>query len=160
MDKKVFPDYYDEKDKAVYYDLYNKGESLLGKRLSKNDEFLIDLAIHATIKQMKGLTTGYTPQEVAEMKLKHKEMAMQGLMHTPPDIFYENLLVNTETGETYEHPLSKTSEEYYNDNIHDKAETADTIVQLEENTSNISVNTSNISVNTSNISVNTSNIDF
>ena len=39
MDKKVFPDYYDEKDKAVYYDLYNKGESLLGKRLSKNDEF-------------------------------------------------------------------------------------------------------------------------
>ena len=51
MDKKVFPDYYDEKDKAVYYDLYNKGESLLGKRLSKNDEFLIDLAIHATIKQ-------------------------------------------------------------------------------------------------------------
>ena len=28
MDKKVFPDYYDEKDKAVYYDLYNKGESL------------------------------------------------------------------------------------------------------------------------------------
>ena len=143
MDKKVFPDYYDEKDKAVYYDLYNKGESLLGKRLSKNDEFLIDLAIHATIKQMKGLTTGYTPQEVAEMKAKHKEMTKQGLMHTPPDIFYDNLLVNTETGETYDHPLSKTSEEYYNQNMKDKAETADTIV-LEENTSNISVNTSNI----------------
>ena len=145
MDKKVFPDYYDEKDKAVYYDLYNKGESLLGKRLSKNDEFLIDLAIHATIKQMKGLTTGYTPQEVAEMKIKHKEMAMQGLMHTPPDIFYDNLLVNTETGQSYQHPLSKTSEEYYNENMHDKAETAETI-QLEEieNTSNISINTSNI----------------
>jgi len=145
MDKKVFPDYYDDKDKAVYYDLYNKGESLLGKRLSKNDEFLIDLAIHATIKQMKGLNTGYTPEEVAEMKIKHKEMAMQGLMHTPPEIFYENLLVNTETGETYQHPLSKTSEEYYNENMHDKAETAETI-QLEEieNTSNISVNTSNI----------------
>ena len=145
MDKKVFPDYYDEKDKAVYYDLYNKGESLLGKRLSKNDEFLIDLAIHATIKQMKGLNTGYTPEEVAEMKIKHKEMSKQGLMHTPPEIFYENLLVNTETGETYQHPLSKTSEEYYNENMHDKAETAETI-QLEEieNTSNISINTSNI----------------
>ncbi len=143
MDKKVFPDYYDEKDKAVYYDLYNKGESLLGKRLSKNDEFLIDLAIHATIKQMKGLNTGYTPEEVADMKLKHKEMAKQNLMHTPPDIFYENLLVNTETGETYEHPLSKTSDEYYNENMHDKAENVETIV-LEENTSNISVNTSNI----------------
>ena len=147
MDKKVFPDYYDEKDKAVYYDLYNKGESLLGKRLSKNDEFLIDLAIHATIKQMKGLNTGYTPDEVAEMKIKHKEMAKQGLMHTPPEIFYENLLVNTETGETYDHPLSKTSDEYYNENMHDKAETAETI-QLEE------------IVNTSNISINTSNIDF
>ena len=145
MDKKVFPDYYDEKDKAVYYDLYNKGESLLGKRLSKNDEFLIDLAIHATIKQMKGLSTGYTPEEVAEMKIKHKEMSKQGLMHTPPDIFYENLLVNTETGQSYQHPLSKTSEEYYNENMHDKAETAETI-QLEEieNTSNISINTSNI----------------
>ena len=145
MDKKVFPDYYDEKDKAVYYDLYNKGESLLGKRLSKNDEFLIDLAIHATIKQMKGLNTGYTPDEVAEMKIKHKEMAKQGLMHTPPEIFYENLLVNTETGQSYQHPLSKTSEEYYNENMHDKAETAETI-QLEEieNTSNISINTSNI----------------
>ena len=145
MDKKVFPDYYDEKDKAVYYDLYNKGESLLGKRLSKNDEFLIDLAIHATIKQMKGLNTTFTPDEVAEMKIKHKEMAKQGLMHTPPEIFYENLLVNTETGQSYQHPLSKTSEEYYNENMHDKAETTDTI-QLEEieNTSNISVNTSNI----------------
>ena len=145
MDKKVFPDYYDEKDKAVYYDLYNKGESLLGKRLSKNDEFLIDLAIHATIKQMKGLNTGYTPDEVAEMKIKHKEMAKQGLMHTPPEIFYENLLVNTETGQSYQHPLSKTSEEYYNENMHDKAETTDTIQLKEiENTSNISVNTSNI----------------
>lgn len=145
MDKKVFPDYYDEKDKAVYYDLYNKGESLLGKRLSKNDEFLIDLAIHATIKQMKGLNTTFTPDEVAEMKIKHKEMAKQGLMHTPPEIFYENLLVNTETGQSYQHPLSKTSEEYYNENMHVKAETTDTI-QLEEieNTSNISVNTSNI----------------
>jgi len=136
MDKKVFPDYYDEKDKAVYYDLYTKGESLLGKRLSKNDEFLIDLAIHATIKQMKGLNTTFTPEEVTELRAKHKEMAKQGLMSTPPDIFYDNLLVNTETGETYEHPLSKTSDEYYNENMHDKAETAETI-EVEENTSNI-----------------------
>jgi len=145
MDKKVFPEYYDEKDKAVYYDLYTKGESLLGKRLSKNDEFLIDLAIHATIKQMKGLNTTFTHDEVAEMKIKHKEMAKQGLMHTPPDIFYDNLLVNTETGETYEHPLSKTSDEYYNENMHDKSEPAETIkVEEIENTSNISINTSNI----------------
>ena len=145
MDKKIFPEYYDEKDKAVYYDLYNKGESLLGKRLSKNDEFLIDLAIHATIKQMKGLNTTFTPDEVAEMKIKHKEMAKQGLMHTPPEIFYDNLLVNTDTGETYEHPLSKTSDEYYDENMNDKNETAETI-ELEEieNTSNISINTSNI----------------
>jgi hypothetical protein len=145
MDKKVFPEYYNEKDKAIYYDLYNKGESLLGKRLSKNDEFLIDLAIHATIKQMKGLNTTFTPEEVAEMKIKHKEMTKQGLMSTPPDIFYDNLLVNTETGETYQHPLSKTSNEYYNENMHDTSEPVETIeVEEIENTSNISINTSNI----------------
>jgi hypothetical protein len=44
------------------------------------------------------------------------------IVETPSDIFYDGLLKNTETGETYEHPLSKTEEEYYQENLIEKTE--------------------------------------
>ncbi len=121
--KTTYPDDYTDEDKAVYDDLYERGSRMIGKKLNKADSFLIDLAIKATIFQMKGNQPRFTEDEIEDMKTLHKDFMKQGLIvETPPDIFYDGLLKNTETGETYEHPLSKTEEEYYQENLVEKTE--------------------------------------
>ena len=121
--KTTYPDDYNDEDKAVYDDLYERGSRMIGKKLNKSDSFLIDLAIKATIFQMKGNQPRFTEDEIEDMKTLHKDFMKQGLIvETPTDIFYDGLLKNTETGETYEHPLSKTEEEYYQENLVEKTE--------------------------------------
>ena len=121
--KTTYPDDYTDEDKAVYDDLYERGSRMIGKKLNKSDSFLIDLAIKATIFQMKGNQPRFTEDEIEDMKTLHKDFMKQGLIvETPSDIFYDGLLKNTETGETYEHPLSKTEEEYYQENLIEKTE--------------------------------------
>ena len=121
--KTTYPDDYNDEDKAVYDDLYERGSRMIGKKLNKSDSFLIDLAIKATIFQMKGNQPRFTEDEIEDMKTLHKDFMKQGLIvETPSDIFYDGLLKNTETGETYEHPLSKTEEEYYQENLIEKTE--------------------------------------
>ena len=121
--KTTYPDDYTDEDKAVYDDLYERGSRMIGKKLNKSDSFLIDLAIKATIFQMKGNQPRFTEDEIEDMKTLHKDFMKQGLIvETPSDIFYDGLLKNTETGETYEHPLSKSEEEYYKDNLVEKTE--------------------------------------
>ena len=121
--KTTYPDDYNDEDKAVYDDLYERGSRMIGKKLNKSDSFLIDLAIKATIFQMKGNQPRFTEDEIEDMKTLHKDFMKQGLIvETPSDIFYDGLLKNTETGETYEHPLSKTEEEYYQENLVEKTE--------------------------------------
>ena len=121
--KTTYPDDYNDEDKAVYDDLYERGSRMIGKKLNKSDSFLIDLAIKATIFQMKGNQPRFTEEEIEDMKTLHKDFMKQGLIvETPSDIFYDGLLKNTETGETYEHPLSKTEEEYYQENLIEKTE--------------------------------------
>lgn len=121
--KTTYPDGYTDEDKAIYDDLFERGSRMIGKKLNKADSFLIDLAIKATIFQMKGNQPRFTEDEIEDMKCLHKDFMKQGLIvETPSDIFYDGLLKNTETGETYEHPLSKTEEEYYEDNLVEKTE--------------------------------------
>ena len=121
--KTTYPDDYNDEDKAIYDDLYERGLRVIGKKLNKSDSFLIDLAIKATIFQMKGNQPRFTEDEIEDMKTLHKDFMKQGLIvETPSDIFYDGLLKNTETGETYEHPLSKSEEEYYKDNLVEKTE--------------------------------------
>ncbi len=121
--KTTYPDDYTDEDKAVYDDLYERGSRMIGKKLNKSDSFLIDLAIKATIFQMKGNKPQFTQEEIDDMKALHKDFMKQGLIvETPPDIFYDGLLKNSETGETYPHPLSKTEEEYYKDTLVENTE--------------------------------------
>lgn len=121
--KTTYPDDYTDEDKAIYDDLYERGERMIGKKLNKADSFLIDLAIKATIFQMKGNKPQFTQEEIDDMKQLHKQFMEQGLIvETPSDIFYDGLLKNSETGEVYPHPLSKSEEEYYQDNLVEKTE--------------------------------------
>lgn len=116
--KTTYPDDYTDEDKAIYDDLFERGSRMIGKKLNKSDSFLIDLAIKATIFQMKGNKPQFTQEEINEMKSLHQDFMKQGLIvQTPSDIFYDGMLKNSETDELYPHPLSKSEDEYYNDNL-------------------------------------------
>jgi hypothetical protein len=76
--KVIYPDTYSSEDKAIYDDLMTRGECLIGKKLSENERFLLDLSAKITINQLKGVTSGFSPEEIEEMKRTHKEMAQAG----------------------------------------------------------------------------------
>lgn len=116
--KTTYPDDYTDEDKAIYDDLFERGSRMIGKKLNKSDSFLIDLAIKATIFQMKGNKPQFTQEEINEMKSLHQDFMKRGLIvETPSDIFYDGMLKNSETDELYPHPLSKSEDEYYKDNL-------------------------------------------
>jgi len=54
----IYPDTYSDEDKAIYDDLMSRGEALIGKKLSENERFLLDLSAKITINQLKGVTSG------------------------------------------------------------------------------------------------------
>lgn len=116
--KSTYPDDYTDEDKAIYDDLFERGSRMIGKKLNKSDSFLIDLAIKATIFQMKGNKPQFTQEEIDDMKSLHQDFMKSGLIvETPSDIFYDGMLKNSETDELYPHPLSKSEDEYYKDNL-------------------------------------------
>ena len=106
-DKIVYPSDYSDDDKAIYDDLITKGEAMIGKKIKKQDRFLLDLAAKVTINQMKGYSNNFSDSEIEELRAKHKEAASNGIIETPPDIFYEQLQ------QGWKHPLSVPAEEYY-----------------------------------------------
>lgn len=126
--KVIYPTDYTDEDKAVYDDLISRGEMLIGKKISKNDEFLLDLSAKMTINQMKGYKSGLSKEEIDELKAIHKESALTPNFETPPELYYEGLLRN-EDGDTIPHPLAKSSEEYYADNMQEPAKEIENISQ-------------------------------
>ena len=116
MPQKVvqLPSHYSDEDKAMYDDLINRGDSVVGKKLSENERFLLDIAARVTINQLKGYTDKcFDDEEIQEMKRVHKEAADAGVINTPSDIFYEDVIMLSD-GSTFKHPLSYP-EEYYNE---------------------------------------------
>tara|TARA_R110000772_G_scaffold75257_1_gene163406 strand:- start:160 stop:567 length:408 start_codon:yes stop_codon:yes gene_type:complete len=114
--KVIYPTDYTDEDKAIYDDLLSRGEILIGKKVSKNDAFLLDLSAKMTINQMKGYKSGLTKEEIDELKEIHRQSALTQTFETPPELYYEGLL-RTEDGDCIAHPLAKSSEEYYADNM-------------------------------------------
>jgi glutamyl-tRNA reductase len=99
----IYPTDYTDEDKAIYDDLISRGEALIGKKLNKQDSFLLDLAAKITINKMNGKSNNLTDEEIDALKSRHKEAQEAGIIQTPPDIFYQML----------KHPLEKPAEEYY-----------------------------------------------
>jgi hypothetical protein len=113
--KIIYPEHYTLEDQAIYDDLLSRGETMIGKKLSENERFLLDLSAKITINQLKGLNSGFSDEEIAEMRRTHKEMAQAGTIETPPESFYDGL-IKLSDGTTFEHPLSKPAEYYYEQN--------------------------------------------
>ena len=127
MPQKVvqLPSYYCDEDKAMYDDLINRGDSVIGKKLSENERFLLDIAARVTINQLKGYTDKcFDDDEIKEMKKIHTEYANAGVINTPSEMFYEDIILLSD-GSTFKHPLSYP-EEYYNEiNINPDKELVD-----------------------------------
>ena len=125
--KTIYPDTYSDEDKAIYDDLMSRGEALIGKKLSENERFILDLSAKITINQLKGVTSGFSPEEIEEMKRTHKEMAQAGVIETPPDKFYDGL-IELSDGTVFENPLSKPAEYYYEQNKKNPEENEDDVI--------------------------------
>lgn len=115
MPKIIYPSNYSDSDKAIYDDLLSRGETLIGKKLSENERFLLDLSAKITINQLRGYDSGYTTDEINDMKKIHKEMANAGVIETPADKFYDDI-IELSDGSTFKHPLSFPAEYYYDKN--------------------------------------------
>jgi len=114
MDKTVYPEDYDNEMKAVYDDLFSRGRQLIGKKLTENDEFLLDLSAKITINKWKGYDNGLSQEEVDKLKELHKSN-MSGTFQTPPELFYDGLM-RTEDGKVTRHPLDISQEEVFEKN--------------------------------------------
>ena len=121
MPKIIYPCHYSTEDKAIYDDLLSRGENLIGKKLSENERFLLDLSAKITINQLKNYDSGYTIDQINEMKKIHKEMANAGVIETPPECFYDDI-IELSDGTTFKHPLSYPPEYYYDKNKEPKEE--------------------------------------
>ena len=108
--KTIYPENYNDEDKAIYLDLITRGKQLLGTEIGYDEEYLLDLSAKITINKMRGYDNGLSQEEVDEIKKIHKSN-MSGTFQTPSDMFYEGL-IRTEAG-TMEHPLMKKPEEVY-----------------------------------------------
>jgi len=115
MPKIIYPEHYSDEDKAIYDDLLSRGETLIGKKLSENERFLLDLSAKITINQLRGYDSGYTTDEINDMKKIHKEMANAGVIETPSNKFYDDI-IELSDGSTFKHPLSFPAEYYYDKN--------------------------------------------
>jgi len=111
--KVVYPENYNDEDKAIYLDLITRGKQLLGTEIGYDEEYLLDISAKITINQMRGYDNGLRQEEVDEIKKIHKNN-MSGTFETPSDMFYEGL-IKTEMGEI-PHPLYKQPEEVYYEN--------------------------------------------
>lgn len=108
------PSHYTDEDKALYDDLITRGDSLVGKKLNESETFLLDIAARITINQLRGYTDKcFDDEEIQKMKQIHQEFAKMGVIETPSDMFYDDLIMLSD-GTTFKHPLSYP-EEYYNE---------------------------------------------
>lgn len=94
MSKYVYPDYYDDEDKANYDDLMSRGQALLGKKISYKEEYLLDMSAKITINQIKGYRNEMTHEEIREQMKLHSDALKENVVYTPENLYTEG-----------EHPL-------------------------------------------------------
>ena len=138
MPKIIYPSHYSSEDQAIYDDLLSRGETLIGKKLSENERFLLDLSAKITINQMKGYDSGYSEQEISEMRSMHKQMANAGIIETPPDKFYDDM-IELSNGTTFKNPLSYPAEYYYEQNQQKPQNYDETMDKLSEDTNRLQI---------------------
>ena len=89
MSKIVYPEHYDDEDKANYDMLIAQGQALIGKKIPKCDEFLLDLSAKMTINKIKGYKNDLTLEEVTQQMKDHKQALKENDLTTPEGLYEE-----------------------------------------------------------------------
>ena len=101
--KQVYPEGYNDADKAAYDDLITRGRQLLGSKINPKDEFLLDLSAKITINQWRGYDNNLSRDEIDNMKQLHRDMMNAGeINNLPRDEFYDKLSITEVDDETNE----------------------------------------------------------
>lgn len=85
--KITYPSHYDNEDKANYDALISQGQALIGKKLAKCDEFLLDLSAKMTINKIKGYKSDLTEEEIIKQMRDHKEALKDNAISTPEKLY-------------------------------------------------------------------------
>jgi hypothetical protein len=88
MNKIVYPEHWDCEDKANYDALIAQGQALIGKKIARCDDYLLDLSAKITINNMKGYKTDLTHEEILQQMEDHKR-ALKEIDITTPEGLYE-----------------------------------------------------------------------
>jgi hypothetical protein len=87
MSKIVYPEHYDDEDKANYDALIAQGQALIGKKLPKCDEFLLDLSAKMTINKIKGYKSDLSHEEILQQMKEHKQALKENDITTPEGLY-------------------------------------------------------------------------
>lgn len=130
MKPSTYPSWYSEKDKMMFDEMMVMGQSLIGTKIKKSEDFLIELSARLTINQLNNREEQFSVEEIEELKKTYKDLTLNGLVYTPEDIQQGDKL-KLSNGELFNNPLSKTPQEYYNDNIEEKKNDLDNIINTD-----------------------------
>lgn len=130
MKPSTHPDWYTEKDIMLYDEMMGMGANLVGTKIKKGEEFIIELSARLTINQLNKREEQFSVEEIEELKKTYKDLTLNGLVYTPEDIQQEGKL-KLSNGELIENPLTKSAQEYYNDNIEEKNNKLDHIINID-----------------------------
>jgi len=130
MKPSTYPSWYSEKDKMMFDEMMVMGQSLIGTKIKKSEDFLIELSARLTINQLNNREEQFSVEEIEELKKTYKDLTLNGLVYTPEDIQQGDKL-KLSNGELFNNPLSKSPQEYYNDNIEEKKNDLDNIINTD-----------------------------
>lgn len=85
----VLPENWDEQDKIMYEALILQAQPLIGKKVNKRDEFLLDLSAKIAINKIKGYNTDLTEEEIIKQMLSHQQSMRELIVETPENLYEE-----------------------------------------------------------------------
>jgi hypothetical protein len=102
----IYPSHYTEEDIAIYDSLIAQGSTMIGKKISKEEEYLLDLSAKITINKHKGISNNLTPEEIENIRKINTEVMKQQVHETPDNMVQGDYIVPTNGDEAYLHPFS------------------------------------------------------
>jgi hypothetical protein len=85
----VLPLHWDEQDKITYEALILQAQPLIGKKVNKRDEFLLDLSAKIAINKIRGYGNDMTPDDIIEQMLSHQQSMRELIVETPENLYEE-----------------------------------------------------------------------
>lgn len=87
----VYPEWYEDQQKEEYLECLALGRAHLGNKITKTDEYLIELATKIAINQKYNKSANITQEQLTKLKEIHQENLTKTHI-TPPDGWYNSEL--------------------------------------------------------------------